>query len=56
MDRMGTPEENAYGVVFIASDESCCMTGTGLFIDGGKISGQWRLTDTLYCAVLTGRE
>ena len=42
---MGTPEEIAYGVVFLASDESSFMTGTELVIDGGKLSGQWRLAD-----------
>ena len=42
MGRMGTPEEIAYGVVFLASDESSFMTGTEHYIiDGGKLSGQW---------------
>ena len=36
MVRMGTPEEIAYGVVFLTSDESSYMTGTELIIDGGK--------------------
>ena len=48
MGRMGTPEEIAYGIVFLASDESSYMTGTELIIDGGKLSGQWRLADTAY--------
>ena len=34
---MGTPEEIAYGMVFLASDESSYMTGTELIIDGGKL-------------------
>ena len=55
MGRMGTPEEIAYGVVFLASDESSFMTGTELIIDGGKLSGQWRLADTPYGAALMGR-
>ena len=55
MGRMGTPEEIAYGVVFLASDESSFMTGTELIIDGGKLSGQWRLADTPYGAALAGR-
>ena len=46
MGRMGTPEEIGYGVLFLASDESSYMTGTELIIDGGKLSGQWRLADT----------
>ena len=55
MGRMGTPEEIAHGVVFLASDESSYMTGTELAIDGGKLSGQWRLADTPYGAKLMGR-
>ena len=35
MGRMGTPEEIADGVVFLASDESRFMTGTQLRVDGG---------------------
>ena len=50
MGRMGTPTEIANGVVYLASDESSYMTGTELIIDGGKLSGQWRLADTPYGA------
>lgn len=35
MKRFGKPIEIAYGVVFLASDESSFMTGADLVIDGG---------------------
>jgi NAD(P)-dependent dehydrogenase (short-subunit alcohol dehydrogenase family) len=35
MSRYGEPEEVAYGVLFLASDESAFMTGSELVIDGG---------------------
>ena len=48
MDWMGTSEEIADDMVFLASDESSYMTGTELIIDGGKLSGQCRLADIPY--------
>src|SRR5437016_4223879 len=33
--RVGTPEDIAYGVIYLASDESSFMTGSELVIDGG---------------------
>jgi NAD(P)-dependent dehydrogenase (short-subunit alcohol dehydrogenase family) len=39
LGRVGRPEEVAWGVVFLASDESSFMTGTELVLDGG-ISAQ----------------
>src|SRR5437870_6479901 len=35
MGRVGTPEDIAYGVIYLASDESSFMTGSELVIDGG---------------------
>lgn len=38
MGRMGTPEEVAFGCVFLASDESSFVTGSELIIDGGYLA------------------
>ena len=35
MGRYGQPEDIAYGVMFLAPDESSYMTGSELVIDGG---------------------
>ena len=35
LGRVGTPEDVAYGVLYLASDESSFMTGSELVIDGG---------------------
>ena len=36
MKRIGTPEEVAWAVLFLASDEASFITGTNLMIDGGR--------------------
>lgn len=36
LGRFSTPEEIAYGVLFMASDESFYMTGSELVTDGGR--------------------
>ncbi len=35
MKRLGTPEDIANGILYLASDESSFMTGNVLFVDGG---------------------
>ena len=35
LGRLGTPEDIAFGVLFLASDEASYMTGSELVIDGG---------------------
>lgn len=37
LDRMGRPEEIAYGILFLASEEASYVTATELVIDGGMI-------------------
>ena len=39
LKRMGTPEDVAYAVLYLASDESAYITGAELVIDGGILAG-----------------
>jgi 3(or 17)beta-hydroxysteroid dehydrogenase len=36
---MGTPEDVAYAVLYLASDESSYVTGAELIVDGGVLAG-----------------
>ena len=36
LGRYGRPEEVAYGVLYLASDESSFVTGSEVIIDGGR--------------------
>ena len=36
LDRLGQPQDVAYGVLYLASDESSFVTGSELVIDGGR--------------------
>jgi NAD(P)-dependent dehydrogenase (short-subunit alcohol dehydrogenase family) len=38
LNRLGRPEDVAYGVLYLASDESSYVTGTELVIDGGLLA------------------
>lgn len=39
LERFGTPEEVAYAVVYLASDESAYTTGAEFVLDGGLLAG-----------------
>jgi NAD(P)-dependent dehydrogenase (short-subunit alcohol dehydrogenase family) len=46
LNRMGTPEDIAYGILYLASDESSYVNGTELVIDGGYISMPFAIYET----------
>jgi NAD(P)-dependent dehydrogenase (short-subunit alcohol dehydrogenase family) len=46
MKRFATPEEIAYAVLYLASDESSYTTGSELCVDGGILAGTTTSPDT----------
>jgi NAD(P)-dependent dehydrogenase (short-subunit alcohol dehydrogenase family) len=46
LKRMGTPEDIAYGILYLASDESSYVNGTELVIDGGFITMPFPVYET----------
>ncbi len=46
LNRMGTPEDIAYGILYLASDESSYVNGTELVIDGGFTSMPFPIYET----------
>jgi NAD(P)-dependent dehydrogenase (short-subunit alcohol dehydrogenase family) len=40
LGRMGTPEEIAAAVLYLASDEAAFVTGSAFIIDGGWSAGK----------------
>jgi NAD(P)-dependent dehydrogenase (short-subunit alcohol dehydrogenase family) len=46
LNRMGTPEDVAYGILYLASDESSYVNGTELVIDGGFITMPFPVYET----------
>ena len=47
LGRVGTPDEVASCVLFLASDEASFVTGATLVVDGGLTTGQLRMAEEL---------
>ncbi|GAA4601450.1 SDR family NAD(P)-dependent oxidoreductase [Actinoallomurus liliacearum] len=45
--RVGTPDDVAAAVAFLASDEAAWISGTTLPVDGGLLAGNQRMTDDI---------
>ena len=46
LKRMGTPEDIAYGILYLASDESSYVNGAELVIDGGFMTMPFPVYET----------
>jgi len=46
LNRMGTPEDIAYGILYLASDESSYVNGSELVIDGGFLTMPFPVYET----------
>jgi meso-butanediol dehydrogenase / (S,S)-butanediol dehydrogenase / diacetyl reductase len=47
LGRVGTPDDIAAAVLFLASDEAAWITGTSLAVDGGLLAGNQRMIDDI---------
>ena len=47
LGRVGTPDDIAAAVLFLASDEASWITGATLPVDGGLLAGNQRMIDDI---------